>query len=378
MTNKKARRLTRAMTLARVLVFFSMLIVPALLTVFKPKEDFSENQNRYLAKFPAFSAKKVYSGSFTDGVEKYLSDHFIGADRFVKARTYAELIQQRKDVNDVYILHDRLVEKIPAPDPAVTEKNIEKVDSLTEYGKPVFLMLAPTQAEIYSSELPENAPNPDQAAYIREIMKGLHGITPIDIYSVLHANSSDYIYYRTDHHWTSKGAYLAYQAAARIMGFEAVPLTSYDCFHASDEFRGTFYSKTLYDGIEPDRIDIYSLSGRNEPAVYIWQDLSAEPEVHAGMYFYEYLDRKDKYSVFFGSNQPKVTIKTGRPGGRLLVFKDSYAHSMIPFFTEHYSEITMLDTRYIQSDYKEAADPAEYDQILLMYNISTFMDGIRL
>ena len=365
------------MALSHVMLFLCLMIVPAVLTVFRPKESFSENMNRYLAKFPQLTVKKYFNGSFMDGTEKYLSDHFVGAEDLVRVRTYTDMAAGKKDVNDVYILHDRMAEKIAPPDEKVTEKNIERLNAFAgSTDKPVFLMLVPTQADIYRAELPAHAPSPDQAGYIARICRELKGITPIDVYSVIYANRSDYIYYRTDHHWTTAGAYLGYQAAAKSMGFTAVSRSSYDVYHAADDFRGTYYSKTLYEGTAPDSVDIYGISGRKAPQLYIYSDITAEPEEHEGIYFYEYLDRKDKYSTFFGPNQPMITIRTGRPGGRLLVFKDSYAHSLVPYLTEHYSEITMLDTRYIQTDYRKAADPDDYDQILMLYNVSTFMDGI--
>ncbi|MBR4224949.1 MAG: hypothetical protein IKR73_09080 [Oscillospiraceae bacterium] len=371
--------LHRAMLLSHVLIIMCMLIVPAVLTAFRPKDTFSENQNRYLAKFPKLTVKKYYDRSFTEGLEKYLSDHFIGADEYVRTRTYTDMAVGKKDVNGVYILRDRMVEKIDPPDESVTQKNIERLNTFAaSTDKPVFLMLVPTQADIYRSELPPHAPSPDQNRYITDVVTSLEGIAPIDVWSVLYANRTEYIYYRTDHHWTTSGAYLGYQAASRLMGFEAIPRASFDVYHAADDFRGTYYSKTLYEGTEPDRIDIYGISGRAPRQVLIYSDITAKPEIHDGMYFYEFLEHKDKYSVFFGTNQPMVTISTGRPGGRLLIFKDSYAHCLVPYLTEHYSEITMLDTRYIQTDYRSVADPDDYDQILLLYNVSTFMDGIRL
>ena len=375
---RKNESLKKAMALGNVIIFFTFLTAMAVFTVITPKEKFSENQNRYLAVFPQFGAKKLYSGSFTEGIEKYLCDHFINSDNFVAQRTKTELML-RRDVNGVYILKDRLVEKIDAPDPAVTQKNIASLNSFAENcSKPVFLMLAPTQAEIYSDELPKNAPNPDQKAYVAGIASQLHGVSLIDLYSVLNVNRNDYIYYRTDHHWTTKGAYLAFAAGARAMGYDAAPLSDYDIFFAADDFRGSYFSKTLYDGTEPDSMSIYSLPGSPEPEMYVYSSYGEEPDVHHGLYYYEFLDRKDKYSAFLGTNQPLITIKTGNEGSRLLIFKDSYAHSLVPFLADHYSEITMLDTRYIQVPYTELVDPEEYDQVLFMYNVSTFMDGIQL
>ena len=158
------------------------------------------------------------------------------------------------------------------------------------------------------------------------------------------------------------------------MGIYPLSEDFYDVEHASDKFRGTFYSKVLYNGIKPDTIDIWHLSeNETQPEVEIYSTFGEEPTIHDGMYFREYLDVKDKYSTFFGTNQPMITIRTGHEGGKLLMFKDSYAHCFAPFMTEHYSEITMVDLRYIQISYKELIDVSDYDQVLFLYNASTFM-----
>ena len=91
------------------------------------------------------------------------------------------------------------------------------------------------------------------------------------------------------------------------------------------------------------------------------------------MYFKEFLDKKDKYSTFFGSNQPIVTVKTDAPKDtKLLIFKDSYAHCYVPFLAQHYSEITMIDLRYMNEAYSKAINVNDYDQVLFLYNGATF------
>ncbi len=361
---------------------FGMILAGGLLTVCSEKESFSELENRYLAKFPAVRASNYFSGDLCDGIEEYLSDHFFMREDMVKVKNNIDILIGKDEINGIYILENRLAEHIEEPDESTDNRSVDSINAFAEgFKKPVFMMLIPTQAEIYREELPKGAPNPDQKAYIDSVTSRVRNVTPIDVYSVLKGQSSDYIYYRTDHHWTTKGAYCAYQTAARKMGYEYLPDSDFDRFHSSEEFRGTFYSKTLWDKTEPDTIDIYLPSDRgtrSEAKVLIYQETSGEPEIHQGMYYYEYLEKKDKYSVFFGTNQPMVTIKTDAPGGKLLVLKDSYAHSLVPFLAEHYSEITMLDTRYIQVPVNEVIDPEDYDQALLVYNVSTFMDGVRI
>lgn len=372
----KERRFNAAVSLITVVLFFGTIVGISAATAFSEKETFSETQNRALAKFPKLTGKKIYDGSFTSGLEEYISDHFAGHDGWIAAKTGLELLSGKKERNNIYILDDMLVEKIAEPDMEIAGKSIDGIKKFAEdNGISPYIMLVPTQAEIYRDMLPANAPNPDQQAYINEIYTALEGsAVPIDAYSALSANRNEYIFYRTDHHWTSKGAYLAYTAAAKKMGFAPMSADFYDIDHASDSFKGTFYSKVLYEGITPDTLDIWlPADNGSEPVLEITSEFGKEPVIHEGLYFREYLDVKDKYSTFLGTNQPIVTIKTGNEGGKLLVFKDSYAHSLAPFLTEHYSEIMLVDLRYIQMSYKELIDVSKYDQVLILYNVSTFM-----
>lgn len=370
------KKFSAAVSLVTVLLFFGTLIAFGAITAFSEKKEFSEMQNSRLAVFPEFSAKKLYNGSYTDGIEDFVSDHFILHDSWIKAKTLSELAMGKHENNGVYILSDRLVEKISQPDMTTVDKSISGIRAFAEKsGMTPYVMLVPTQAEIYRSDLPADAPNPDQQAFIDYVYSSLADcIVPIDVYSTLSANNGSYIYYRTDHHWTSLGAFMGYTAAARKMGFTPLTEDDYDIEHAGRDFIGTFYSKVLYDGVERDILDIWHPSeGGAEPVVEVTKEIGKEPEVHEGMYFREYFDIKDKYSTFFGTNQPIVTVKTGHTGERLLIFKDSYAHSMVPFLTEHFSEITMVDMRYIQLPIGDVIDTARYDKVLFLYNVSTFM-----
>lgn len=375
-SSKSDKRFEAIISLVTVLLFFGTIITLSLVTAFSEKKATSETMNRSLAVFPTLSGKNIYSGKFTSGIEDFISDHFVCHDSWVSLKTEFELLMGKREINDIYILKDRLVEKIAEPDITAVSKSISGIKQFAlDNGITPYIMLVPTQAEIYKDQLPDNAPNPDQQEFISNVYQQLEGsAVPIDVYSVLSANKNDYIYYRTDHHWTTAGAYLAYTAAAKKMGLTALTKDFYDIDHASNDFIGTFYSKVLYDGIEHDSIDLWLPSeGGDETTLEVYTAFGEEPEIHEGMYYREYLEVKDKYSTYLGTNKPMITVKTGNHGGKLLIFKDSYAHSLVPFLTEHYSEITLVDLRYIGLSYKELIDVAEYDQVLFLYNASTFM-----
>lgn len=370
-------------------LFFGLLITLSLTTLISRKEQKSELENRNLAVMPKFSVNTVLNRKFMDGTETFLADHFAYRTKWVAAETAGELLQGRREINGVYFLkasgsqYDSagpgLAEMVEAPNPQTLEKNIASLQSFAENaGRPVYLMLAPTAADIYRNQMPDNAPNPDQKGLIESIYQRLPGLTPLDVYNVLYTQRNEYIYYRTDHHWTTLGAYYAYEACAKkLLGSNPVPMDAFDIEHVTDSFLGTLYSKVLYNDITPDTISLWSYDGGATVTRMDVRETLDKTVSYDSIYRREYLDVKDKYSVFCGNNQPIVSIYTDASLSRsndrkLLVIKDSYAHSMAPFLAEHYSEVTMTDLRYINVPLQEVMDISQYDQILLLYNFSTF------
>ena len=105
----------------------------------------------------------------------------------------------------------------------------------------------------------------------------------------------------------------------------------------------------------------------------------AETKEYDTFYFREYLEVKDKYSSFMGPNSPMMTITTNNEGPSLLIFKDSYAHELIPFLANHYSKITVFDMRLVNVGISRFVDISDYDSALILYNAITFSEdsGIR-
>lgn len=371
-SNKKGRNIIEIIS---CIVFFGFLIVFALITVFSPKETFSELENKSLERKPKLSAKTWFDRSYTDKLEKYIADHFSGRVGWLELKSNIETSVGKKELNGIYILKNRLIEKVSAPDYSDVDKSINAINTFgAENDIPVYVMLVPTSAEFYKDELAAFYPQLDQRGFIDYVYSVLdEGISTIDVYDVLRSHKDDYVYYRTDHHWTSLGAYYAYAAAGEQMGYTPRELSFYDVEHASDSFKGTFYSKTLSTAIEDDTMDFYhSPDGDSPVTVEVTQEFGSKPEVSDSIYFRDYLDVKDKYASFLGTNAPIVTIKTGSEGGKLLIIKDSYAHCYSQFLTEDYSEITLIDMRYIQLSYKKIIDVSEYDEALFLYNVSSF------
>ncbi|MEG2596834.1 MAG: DHHW family protein, partial [Oscillospiraceae bacterium] len=219
---------------------------------------------------------------------------------------------------------------------------------------------------------PNAAPGISQKELIDGVYEKLESVFGIDAYSSLSSNAEKYIYYRLDHHWTSLGAYLAYSTSSKQLGFTPVPLEKFNIEHASHNFRGSLYSKVIYDRIEADNIDLYTYgngSHATDVEIFDGNKWSKAEDI----YFREYLRKKDQYAVFLGQNQPIITVHTDTKNGKnLLVFKDSYIHSMLPFLALHYEKITLVDLRYMKASFENWVDLDEYQQTLFCYNVKNF------
>lgn len=364
-----------------LIIIFAVLLaaLPVLSAIYMPKEEnaFSENENRYLASFPKISLDRLTNKSFMEGFDKWVSDMFAGRENWITAKNNTEKLLGKNEINGVYTRSDRMIQSWKDFDRTLTDKSLEAVNSFAKRHPeiPVYFMLAPTAQEIYYDTLPANAPAKSQKNYIKYCYDALTSVTCIDVIGTLNENRERYIYYRTDHHWTSLGAYFAYAAAASKMNYTALPLGDFDIEHASGVFRGTLYSKTLDLSVTSDIIDIYTVAS-GEPEVYLNIPGNRNEENFNSLYFREYLEKKDKYSTFLGTNSPVMNIKSGLKDNdrKLLVFKDSYAHCLIPFFAKNYSTITVLDMRYINVDYSELVNVEEYDQVLFVYNVISFSE----
>jgi hypothetical protein len=374
-------KLKKTVSIITAVGFFAYLCVFAVLTVAVPKNGFSDIENRLLAVMPKINFDNIIDKDVMNGIDTYVSDHFFLRTDWVKLKTDSDVLLGTREENGVYIAENntRFAEKITGYDSATVDKSIAGINNFAAtHNIETYFMLVPTAAAIYADELPENAPNADQAAFTEEVYGKLDPkITSINIYPVMEAGRDDYIYYRTDHHWTTRGAYGAYLYLGAVMGYE--PIRSFDRETAATDFLGSLYSKVLYDGVKSDTVEfIIPTEETKITSVEVTKEYGVPPAVYSSVYFREFLDKKDKYSAFLGSNQPLVTINSNAGGGNLLIIKDSYANSIAPLLAENYGKITLLDMRYIQTGIDDIIDVSDYDKVLFIYNVSSFMSDSHL
>lgn len=357
--------------------FSSLLFTASLVNLFCPKREFSENENRYLQQSPSFHTEDVLSGKFTKDFETYASDQFIGRDGWISLKTMSELAMLKKDNGRVYFGKDgSLFDASEAVDDKQLDKNTQAViryfQKLREKTPDLkaSVLLIPTASAVGKDKLPAFAPVPNQAEGLDRVSAAIGNAAtvcnPIDL---LAAHSNEYLYYKTDHHWTTDGAYLVYTEWAKQYGLEPTPYNAFSVETVSDSFLGTLYSKANLLTIKPDIIRTYQY----KQPIPVTADYG-KGIITDSLYFNEYLSQKDKYSYFLGTNQPSVEIHTGTKNGKtLLILQDSYSHCFIPFLTAHFENILVLDPRYNpNADYTAYAEEKDVTDVLVLYNLPNF------
>lgn len=236
-------------------------------------------------------------------------------------------------------------------------------------------MLIPNSIYINQDKLPNNVETPNQREIIDNFYNQLtEKITPIQTTDLLMANKNEYIYFKTDHHQTSLGAYLSYTAFTEQKGESSVDIRDLEKIIVSQEFLGTFDSKAQIHNQETDVIDIFL----NENNIDL-KEVQYDNETTTSLFNEEYLTKKDKYSYFLNGNNAKVVAKTKNENGKkLLIIKDSYAHIMAHFLCQDYEELHFIDPRYYKVSMTEYAKENGITEILFLYNLSNLVDDLGL
>ncbi len=347
-----------------LLVFFNLI---------SPIKTFSETENRDLEQKPVFSLENLFQGRFTKEYEKYIEDQFVLRDLWIGIKTDCERLFLKNESNGVFLSqHNYLIQTYTKPSTRSFKSKLDTINQIAAQAPLAnkYLMMVPTTAEILKDYLPAYAPTDSEAAALKQTKQLLDkSIKFVDVSDTLNSKKNEYIFYRTDHHWTSKGAYYAYQELSKYMGFKAHAESYYNIKDVTDDFLGSLASKSGYQFLKPDSIELYVPKDEKSYTVdYV--DLN---KVTNTIYDMKSLQTKDKYNVFFGGNYGLVKITTSVPGGKkLLIVKDSFANCLIPFLMSHYSEIYIVDPRYYEDDISKLVTTNKINDLLILYNVNTF------
>ena len=352
------------------IMFISFWIILTVLNFIIPNEEFSQNENRMLAKMPKFELEELVNGNYVEKLNDYINDHFIFRDIWLKVKSTEEIALGKTENNNVYIGKDGyLFEKIKYTDSS-KEKIEDLVNTINNFRKntniTTYFMLIPTSIYINQEKLPDFAETFNQEELIKNVYNMTNDIKTINTVDTLKANKDKYIYFKTDHHMTSDGAYLVYLEFCKQA--QITPETEYIKEEVTDSFLGTFDSKAQMVNQEKDKIVVYKNSNNTEGIT-----VSYDKQTTNSIFNEDFLKQKDKYSYFLNGNNANVVVKTHvKNGKKLLVVKDSYAHIMAQFFCQNYEEIHFIDQRYYNNSIEEYAKQNQITETLFLYNISSF------
>lgn len=303
---------------------------------------YSEWEKRLLAQKPEYDPGAVLDGSYESAYEEWLTDQFPARDWWVGIRTRCEISLGKKEIDGVYLGKDGYL----FTDHTETA-DWDRLDSMMteQYGEEkVSRIHVPVAGAVLTEKVPYpvNFPSKKDA-----------------VWENLYHHRDEYIYYRTDHHWTMRGAWYAYEVWARERGMTPMPLELMEQRVLKEDFLGTHYSRLHY-AKQPDLMELY------DPGVECSVAYNLGESGRSGLYLTDMLASEDAYRFFLDGNHPVVQIRSGQGEGYLVVLKDSFANCLIPFLTVHYQKITVIDPRYFRADLTSWLQGQEVTEVLIV------------
>lgn len=356
------------------IIFILTLFLFLIINVIVPDREKSVQENRMLATKPKFRLSTLISGDYDEKFEAYMDDQFVGRDMWRKLKVTVDRIGGSRLENGVYIgKNGQLLEQIEVADETHLAANIKAIKSFSESQSkiPVRMMLVPDAANVLNHSLPALAKPEDQTQMFSMVRKDLgDSVEWIDVSTELNKHKTEKIYYKTDHHWTTLGAFYAFQAAAPSLGIDGDLSGKYVSYAVSDSFSGMLASKSGVNLGEKEQIDIYVPTEEDTDLIVDYVD---EGKRSTSLYDSSKLKEKDQYTVFLGGNSSLLDIRTvSTSTKRLLLVKDSFANSFIPFLTPYYREIVVVDPRYYSGTINDLMDSYRISEVLFLYSGNTF------
>ena len=355
-------------------IFMVLLLGLAGKEALSHQRTYSPVEKRELQTRPEISITKVLDGRFQKKYESYLRDQFPGRDHWVSFQTDMELFMGKNEIHNVYIgknhyLLEHYTEK--EFDPQQISKNLQALEKFvgkTKQNADVHVMMVPTKSWILREKLPAFAPHYKEQRFYDALQQKLEKEDVlISVEPVLDAHKEEEIYYRTDHHWTTLGAWYAYEQYTKAVGGDLQRAQGKKKFRCiSKDFYGTTYAKINY-ARQADKIEVY------EPADKLRVVYNMGEKKTKTLYDVSFLKTADQYSVFTGGNQAVLEITGGIKNGKtLLLIKDSFANSILPFLAEDYEKLVVVDLRQLNVSGDRLLEMFSPTDILILYNSAQF------
>ncbi len=361
-------------------VFVMCMIIFFLLNLIVSDKEMSEEENRMLAGMPKLSWSSLVSGDFMTKYETYLADQFAGRNFWRSIKVGLSSLGGSKQEEDILIgKDDYLMEEIVSPDQDTLMENLEAIRQFAKRSRDIqtYMLLVPNAANIMRDRLPAFATVSDQSRMFAQVKRELgEDVEWLDAAEALKKHAGEQIYYKTDHHWTSLGAFYTFSQVAEQMQIKTDVSSGFVSYPISTTFNGMLAAKS---GCRMDvREDIYMYVPRDTDNDVVVNYVDEQRKT-ASLYDSSKLRTRDQYAVFLGENTSVVDIKTvSESKRRLLLIKDSYANSFVPFLTPYFREIVLVDPRYYSGTIEDIMDTYRISDVLYLYSGNTFFQDNNL
>ena len=356
-----------------VAAFCGFLAVMSVAYLLLPKVTFSETEKRFLAEAPEVSWDRIVSGEFGEDVETYMADHIPGRDFFVGLNAYVELLTGRQAADDIYVTWDgRLVEAPVLWNETNVKKNMDKINAFAQkLDVNVDLLIVPSAGWAAREEIAGVSAPYEDAVMIQNIYtKAGENVRVLDLTKAFDDPS---LYYRTDHHWTSEGAFTAYRLYMEQLVRGYKPQQAFEVETVSG-FYGSTYSRAALWLTQSEPLELWTGSAG------ITVTNGDSEDLHDGIFYRERLEETDKYTVYLDGNHSIVRIHNPNApeGGKLLVIRDSYSNCLGGFLAESYEEVVLVDLRYYRNSVSALCQEEGFDNVLVCYSLSNFMTDTNI
>lgn len=360
-------------------VFVAFIATFSLLLIFLPRNDFSQNEKRVLAEFPKLTFSSLSDGSYTEGAQKYINDHFPLRDTFVGIYSYYNRLIGRGNATGIYMLSDGSLVSAPQDiDPDKCLRNISRLEGFADSTSlPASLIIIPSAGYANGDKLPFGHKDYADDEIYDFAERALSDVKLIDLREIFSEkeNKGEEVYYKTDHHITSYGSYLAYLEFCKANSI--APTEGFTDIEKIEGFYGTSYSKSGLWLTKPDTLEVWHSPNGYKFTITV-DDITAK-KTQSGLYFDAHRENMDKYPIFLDGNHAITTIENEsvKNGKTLLIIKDSYAHCLSTFLCDQYETVCLVDLRYYRASVSKLAGEIGATELLYVFgaeNLATLSE----
>ncbi|MBQ9087104.1 MAG: hypothetical protein IJY47_07980 [Clostridia bacterium] len=331
---------------------------------------FSARENRALSRWQSLRAEEVWQGGFIQSLSRICSDQFPLRESLVALRANIERLLGKGEHHGVLWGKDGyLIPRDEYSDISVLKENVAALSTLCDNGAvPAEVWILPRSVDVMNDKLPDLYEQPD----LERLMSILGAFSPSyeRLTRVLRTRAAEgeQVWYRTDHHFTTAGAYETYRVLVQTLGIDPMPCSYFTEETVSDTFLGSSYSAVGGVAEQADHVILYRYE--NDDRFQI--EVGKTKTVVKGFYDRSKLNNKDQYEIFLGGNHDfvRVTDPTQEEHPRYLLVKDSFANCLIPFLAIH-ADLDVVDLRYTSLPLSAYTEAEEYDGILVVAGLDT-------